>query len=98
MRIEYKDDDLRRLAEDRDFHPKRWGSDIIRAYRKKIQILNAAKDERDLLAMRGLRLESLSGGRAGTSSIRINDQFRLILTFTTEGSRVVVVLELVDYR
>lgn len=96
--MEYKDDDLRRLAEDPDFRPKRWGSDLIRAYRKKIQILYAAKDERDLLALRGLRLEQLSGDRSGSCSIRVNDQFRLILTFVTEDGRVAVVLELVDYH
>lgn len=98
MRVEYDDDDLRRLAEDPGFRPKRWGPDVIRAYRKKIQILHAATDERDLRALRSLRLERLSGDRAGTSSIRLNDQFRLILTFRTENGRVVVVLELVDYH
>lgn len=98
LRVEYQEDDLRRLAEDVDFRPKRWGTDVVRAYRKKIQILYAAKDERDLRAMRSLRLEQLSGDRAGTSSIRLNDQFRLILTFVTENGRVAVVLELVDYH
>jgi proteic killer suppression protein len=98
LQVEYKDDDLRRLAEDPDFRPKRWGTDVIRAYRKKIQVLHAAKDERDLAALRGLRLERLDGDREGTSSIRLNDQFRLILTFKTENGRVAVVLELVDYH
>jgi proteic killer suppression protein len=99
MRIEYGDDDLRRLAEDPDCRPRRLGRDVIVAYRKKIQILDAAKDERDLLAMRSLRLEQLAGDRAGTCSIRLNDQFRLILTFyTDDDGRVVVVLELVDYH
>jgi proteic killer suppression protein len=99
VRIEYGDEDLRRLASDADFKPKRWGRDVIMAYRKKIQILGAARDERDLRALRSLRLEQLAGNRAGTYSIRLNDQFRLILTFRTdEDGRVVVVLELVDYH
>jgi proteic killer suppression protein len=98
MRIEYGDDDLRRLAEDQSFRPRQWGPDLVRAYRKKIQIIQAAKDEQDLRALRSLRLEQLKGNRAGTSSIRLNDQFRLILTFKTDGERVAVVLELVDYH
>lgn len=99
MRIEYGDDDLRRLAEDPDYRPRQWGRDVIVAYRKKVQILDAAKDERDLLAMRSLRLERLTADRAGTCSIRLNDQFRLILTFhTDDDGRVAVVLELVDYH
>ena len=99
MEIEYGDEELRRLAEEPDFAPRQWSRELIRSYRKKIQILGSAKDERDLRRLRGLRLEKLSGGRAGTSSIRLNDQFRLVLRFRTEpGGRVVIVLELVDYH
>ena len=99
MRIVFEDDDLRRLAEDVSYAPRRWGADIIRAYRKKIQVLRAANDERDLYAMRSLRLEQLKGNRAGTSSIRLNDQFRLIITFDTDDEgRVVIVIEMVDYH
>jgi proteic killer suppression protein len=99
MRIEYGDDDLRRLAEDPAYRPRQWGRDVIVAYRKKVQILDAARDERDLLAMRSLRLERLAGDRDGKCSIRLNGQFRLILTFyTDDDGRVVVVLELVDYH
>lgn len=99
MRIEYDDEELRRLAEEADFRPKQWGRDLVVAYRKKIQVLDSAKDERDLRAMRSLNLEKLKGDRTGRYSIRLNDQFRLILTFRTEDDgRVVVVLELVDYH
>ncbi len=99
MQIEYGDETLRRLAEDPDFAPRQWSRDLIRAYRKKIQLLGAAKDERDLRQLRGLRLKELSGKRAGTSSIRLNDQYRLVLRFRTDPEgRVVIVLELVDYH
>lgn len=99
VHVEYADEDLRRLAEDEDFRPKGWSHDVIRAYRKKIQILLSAIDERDLTAMRSLNLEKLKGDRAGTWSIRLNDQYRLILTFhTTVDGRVTVVLEITDYH
>lgn len=99
MQIEYGDEDLRRLAEEPDFAPRQWSRDVIRAYRKKIQLLGAAKDERDLRQLRGLRLKELSGTRTGTSSIRLNDQYRLILRFRTDPEgRIVIVLELVDYH
>lgn len=99
VRIEYGDGELRRLAEDPDCRSRRWGRDVVVAYRKKIQILRAAHDEGDLRALRGLRLEHLTATRAGTVSIRINDQCRLVLTSRpqTDG-RVVVVRELVDYH
>lgn len=99
MKIEHDDEELRRLAEEPDFRPRQWGRDLVVAYRKKIQVLDSAKDERDLRAMRSLDLEKLKGDRTGQYSIRLNDQFRLILTFRTEDDgRVVVVLELVDYH
>lgn len=99
MKIEYRDDDLRRLAEEIDFRPSHLGPDVIKAYRRKIFLLDSATDERDLRAMRSLRLEKLKGRRADQFSIRLNDQFRLILKFRTdEDGRVVLVLELVDYH
>jgi len=99
VKIEYDDEELRRLAEDAEFPLRRWGRDEVVAYRKKIQILDGAEDERDLRAMRSLNLEKLKGDRKGQYSIRLNDQFRLILTFRTETSgRVVVVIELVNYH
>ena len=94
MRIEYGDEELRRLAEDPTFVQKKWGPDVVTAYRKKIQIIGAAVDERDLRAIRSLRLEQLSGDRNGQCSIRLNIKFRLILSFVTRGDRVAVVLEL----
>ncbi len=101
MKIEYDDEDLRRLAEDAGFRPKQWGRDVVVAYRKKLQILDGARNEHDLRAMRSLNLEKLRGDRSGHFSIRLNDQFRLILRFRTDddsSGRVVVVLELVDYH
>ncbi len=98
MLVEYCDEVLRRLAEEPGFAPKGWSRDVIRAYRKKIQLIIAARDERDLYALRGLRLEQLKGDRLGQCSIRLNDQFRLILTFKTDGDRVAVILQVVDYH
>lgn len=99
LRVIFEDDGLRRLADDASYSPRRWGADIIKAYRKKIQILRAATDERDLYALRSLRLEKLKGDRAGTSSIRLNNQFRLIIKFETdETGRMVIVIEMVDYH
>ncbi|NLG45849.1 type II toxin-antitoxin system RelE/ParE family toxin [Gordonia sp. (in: high G+C Gram-positive bacteria)] len=99
MRIIFEDDTLQRAASDRQYRPKGWGPDVLTAYRKKIQILAAAVDERDLYALRSLRLEKLSGDRAGTSSIRLNKQYRLIIKFrTVADGRVVIVVEMVDYH
>ncbi len=50
---------------------------VERAARRKLEMVNAAKDLRDLSVPPGNRLEKLEGDRAGQHSIRINDQWRV---------------------
>ena len=45
---------------------------------RKLDMLNAAHELRDLMIPPGNRLESLRGTLAGKHSIRINDQFRIV--------------------
>ena len=45
---------------------------------RKLDMLNAAHELRDLMIPPGNRLESLRGTLAGKQSIRINDQFRIV--------------------
>jgi proteic killer suppression protein len=93
------DDDLRRLYVERDYRLSSFGPDLTRAFRNKVQLLAAAVDERDVRAMRSLRMEKLLGDRAGQYSIRLNDQFRLIFRVTTDGrGRVAIIIEVVDYH
>jgi toxin HigB-1 len=49
--------------------------------------IKAAVDQRDLRALKGNRFEKLKGDRAGTYSIRINDQWRI--TFRIENNRAI---------
>ncbi len=49
--------------------------------RRKLDMVNAAQALVDLRVPPGNRLEALRGERAGTYSIRVNDQFRLTFRF-----------------
>lgn len=99
MRMEFEDDNLRRLAYEPTFCPKGWSKDLVKAYRRVIYLISNAVDDRDLRSMKGLRLEQLKGNRAGTSSVRINSQYRLILKFeTADDGRLAIVVEAVDYH
>lgn len=95
MRVEYHDEELRRLAEEQGYTPRGWDPALVKSYRKTVQIISAAADDGDLCAMRGLRSEKPQGDRLGQTSLRLNDRVRLILTSKTEG-RVSVRLEVID--
>lgn len=62
---------------------------------RKLQMLDAAAELRDLRSPPGNRLEALSGDRAGQHSIRINDQWRVCFEWTENGPTN---LEIVDYH
>ena len=62
---------------------------------RKLQMLDAAQELKDLRAPPGNRLEALVGDRAGWHSIRINDQWRVCFIWTQQGPENV---EIVDYH
>lgn len=66
-----------------------------RAAQRKLAMLNAAKQLRDLMVPPGNRLERLGGDRAGQYSIRINEQWRLCFVWR-DGDAYDV--EIVDYH
>lgn len=73
---------------------RRWRS-ILNVATRKLLMLHAASELRDLRSPPGNRLEALQGSRAGQYSIRINDQWRICFVWTDVGPRQV---EIVDYH
>jgi len=99
MRIEFEDDDLRRLYEDAEFNLPRLGRDVTKAFRKKVTFLQSAESEMDLRNYRALHYEKLKGDRQGQHSIRLNQQWRLILRVEQDADgRLLIVVEVVDYH
>ena len=70
------------------------GSVLERAHRK-LLILNAATDLRDLREPPSNRLEKLRGDRKGQFSIRVNNQFRVCFQWRNSEAYQV---EIVDYH
>lgn len=73
---------------------RRWNN-ILTVATRKLAMLNAAVELRDLRSPPGNRLEPLQGNRAGQHSIRINDQWRICFVWTNSGPSQV---EIVDYH
>ena len=99
MRFEFEDEHLRRLYEEPDFVLPQLGPDLIKAFRKKVGFLAGADSEVDLRNYKALHFEKLSGGRAGQHSIRLNQQWRLILRIESDAQgRLLIIIEIVDYH
>jgi proteic killer suppression protein len=98
MRVEFDDPDLDRLETDPDFTAGR-GTEVVRGFRKVMQSIRAAPDERTLYALRGLRFEKLKGRRKHQHSLRINDQWRLIVELRGSGTeRRIAIVDIEDYH
>lgn len=64
-----------------------------------MQIIRAAADEREFYNMKSLHYEKLRGNRAHQRSMRLNQQWRLILEFETAATgKIVVVMKIEDYH
>jgi proteic killer suppression protein len=99
VRVEFEDDDLRRLYVDDGFRLRRLDGAAAKQFRKKVAFLHAAADERDLYSYRALRFEKLLGTRTGQHSIRLDDRSRLIVRVEREDAdRLIVVVNVVDYQ
>jgi toxin HigB-1 len=87
MEVEFAGADLDRLETDAKFTAG-FGTEIVRGFRKAMQSIRAADDERDLFALRGLGFEKLKGTRQHQHSVRLNKQWRLILELSGPPKRV----------
>ena len=98
MQVEFADDDLDRLEVDVQFTAA-LARDVVRAFRKVVQVIRAAPDERDFYRLKGLRFEKLEGVRSHQRSVRLNKQWRLILELKGQApNKVVRVVCIEDYH
>ncbi|PKN17815.1 MAG: plasmid maintenance system killer protein [Deltaproteobacteria bacterium HGW-Deltaproteobacteria-6] len=98
MEIVFKDKNLDRLEIDAGFnagHPP----NIVKAYRRRMQQIRAAKDERDFYNIKSLGYEKLKGNRKHQHSMKLNDQWRLILEYVENGnSKRILIVSIEDYH
>jgi proteic killer suppression protein len=98
LRFRFEDRKLRRLYEQSSGREK-LPEGVATAFDEVVSMIESAADERDLYALKSLRYEKLSGPRRGQRSLRLNDQWRMIITVTTEPDGPLVrILEVADYH
>ena len=98
MDVVFANPELDRLETDPEFNAG-LSKEIVKAFRRRMQQVRAARDSRDLYASRGARAEKLKGSMKGLTSLRLNNQFRLIIRITNSGSgEVVEIRDVTDYH
>ena len=99
MDVQFANGDLDRLEIDPAFNAGH-SRQVVRAFRKTMGIIRAAVDERVFYAFRGLRYEKLKGRRSHQHSMRLNDQWRLIIELRSNGphNTLVIVQSIEDYH
>jgi toxin HigB-1 len=98
VKVKYANADLEKLEFDPAFTCGLDAS-IVRAFRKCMQLIHAAQDERDLYAFKGLRFKKLQGGRVHQHSLRLNDQWRLIVEIEEDRPKnTICVIGIEDYH
>lgn len=72
---------------------RRYPPEILRTALQQLDMLNAARELRDLRSPPGNRLESLKGDLAGFHSVRINRQWRLVFRWQAAEAHEVRILD-----
>lgn len=97
MEVKHRDDDLDRLETEARFNA-RLPQAVVRGYRKVMNLIRQAQDERDLRQFKGLHFEKLEGPRSHQHSMRLNLQYRLIVELTdTPRGRTIEIVEITDH-
>lgn len=72
---------------------------VIKSARRKLTVLRAAIDDRSLRNWKSLHYEKLKGDRAGLHSIRLNDQYRMVLALNASANpQTVTIIAIKDYH
>lgn len=98
MEIVFRNKDLDRLEIDSEFTAG-YAPGIVKAYRKRIWAIRNATDERDFYVFKSWHYEKMKGNRSKQRSIKLNEQWRLIIEIIKmKPSNVIKIIGIEDYH
>lgn len=98
MNLRFANDDLERLDREPGFNAG-FSKEVVRKYRMRMQLIRGAPDERTFYALKSLHFEKLKGKRSHQRSMRLNDQWRLVIEVEKgETGNTVVIVSVEDYH
>ena len=96
--VVHRDESLEKLERDAKFDAG-YSTAVATAFRKRMWAIRNAADERDLREMKSNHFEKLKGNRGHQHSMRLNDQWRLIIEIEGKGaSKTLSVIGIEDYH
>lgn len=98
MEFKFKSKRLRELYyNEKSAH--KYPTGIPEAFYEVVGIIAAAQDERDLYKMKSLHYEKLKGSRKHQRSVKLNDQYRLIVELRLDDKgRYALIIDIEDYH
>jgi proteic killer suppression protein len=98
MEVQFRDAKLDRLETDPRYDAG-FPQAVVTAFRRRMQMIRAAPDERVFYQLKSLHFEKLQGSRSHQYSMRLNDQWRLIIEFVGEAPhKNVAIMSIEDYH
>lgn len=98
MQIEFDKEYLRELYQTGKTSDKkhRFQPQVIKGYKKAIDVLKMSKRIEDLFPFKGLNFEVLQGDKIGLCSVRANGQYRVEFKVSTIGDEQIITLQFVS--
>jgi len=98
MELRFDDSSLDRLETDLRFTAG-LSPEVVKAYRKRVQMIRAAPDERVFYRLKSLHFEKLRGKRSHQHSMRLNRQWRLIVEIEGHAPvKIIAIKAIEDYH
>lgn len=95
MEVRFGNDDLDRLEADARF-TAHLPPEVVKAYRKVLNYIRQAVDERDFRAWPALHFEKLEADMEGLHSLRLNRQWRIVIELEGSAPNKVIIIRKVD--
>jgi proteic killer suppression protein len=96
--VRFKDESLEELQEENAAKDKAYPAGVGKRFRKSLNWIRGATCELDLYQLKGLGFEKLKGKRQHQCSMKLNDQWRLILQMEGSNPTIVWIVGIEDYH
>ena len=88
MEVEFATNRLRSCYANRSLAVREWGPVVGNRFGRVVDAMYNAADQRELGALRSLRLHPLRGDREGQWAVVLHDRWRVIITFDSVVVRI----------